>query len=61
MNTYRKLKETLDKMTDEQLDCNLSIHDEISDEYYPVEVEVKESEADDVLDRGHPFLEVIYP
>lgn len=58
MDTYRQLKEALNKMTDEQLDCNLSLHDE--DEYYPVEVSVKESEADDVLDRGHPFLEVIY-
>lgn len=60
MNTYRKLKETLDKMTDEQLDSNLTIHDELSDEYYPIEIKIKESETDDVLDAGHPFLEVTY-
>ncbi len=58
-NTYRELKEALAGLTEEQLNCNLTILDP-EDEYYPVSIMVSIEKETDVLDAGHPVLRVLY-
>ena len=56
--TYRQLLEWLKKFNDEQLDSNVSVHIKDADEWYPVEATAF-TEEDDVLDKGHPYLETV--
>lgn len=55
--TYRSLKDALNRLSDEQLGMNVSIHQGSVDEYFELEVILICSE-DDVLDKGHPYLEM---
>jgi hypothetical protein len=56
--TYRKLKEQLDKLNEEQLDSDVSIHDGHADEFYEAEgiLETVPEGEDDILDVGHPYI-----
>jgi hypothetical protein len=57
--TYRELQRMLGRMTDEQLDMDISVYSEAPDEFYSVEGIgfIKDGEeASDVLDVGHPYL-----
>lgn len=51
--TYRELLGFLNKLTDEQLDCNVSIYIRSSDEWVPCV-----GFDEDVLDKNHPFMEI---
>ena len=55
VNTFRELREELNRLTDEQLDCDLVVND-ASDEYHGVYYFVRINQDDDVLDKGHPIL-----
>jgi len=64
--TYRELREKINKMTDEQLQQDVTIKvtayhafNDIDEEYVPIrnlETADKINEAEGILDRGHPFL-----
>ena len=58
MLTYRKLAEFLAKLTDEQLDCHVSVYQGEYDEYFPAD-DVDVSEGSDVLDDGHPYITLL--
>ncbi len=51
--TYRDLLLRLQDLTDEQLDCDVTIHDQ-NDEYFPATLLF--DVAGDVLDLDHPYL-----
>lgn len=51
--TYRNLLSTLSSLTEEQLDCTVTIHDSHLDEYYPAGYAIADT---DVLDKNHPIL-----
>lgn len=55
--TFRELLNELNKMTDEQLDSDLTIVDE-DDEYHAVEMVSDWHKFDDVLDADHPFFRI---
>lgn len=55
--TYRELLTALSKLTDEQLDCSVTVELEEQDEFYPVELYICGS-WQGVLDDGHPVLVV---
>lgn len=54
--TYRELRDKLDELTDEQLDCDVTVHD-LDDEYFPIS-SLETYDTEGVLDDNHPFLEV---
>jgi len=61
--TYGELLEVLNGLTSEQLEQDITFKDK-DEEYYGMEVIVSEESEDDVLDKGHAFLEInakIYP
>jgi hypothetical protein len=60
IHTYRALRDRLNCLTDDQLDCGLQKHEEDNDEFFPIEMQLKESPEDDVLDKGHPFISYSY-
>ena len=52
--TYRELIEQLKKLTEEQLDCDVTVQDLYEEEYYSADFDtVVES---DVLDEDHPII-----
>jgi hypothetical protein len=55
--TYRQLLKILQKMDDNWLDANISVYLSGEEEYMPV-CAFRINEEDDVLDAGHPYLEV---
>ena len=55
--TYRELLRQLSAMSEEWLDANVTVYLEGIDEYFPIKRFLINKE-DDVLDEGHPFLEV---
>lgn len=55
MLTYRELRNRINQMTEEQLDCDVTIVDSGSDEFYTVDV-VSCEDTDGVLDHNHPYL-----
>ena len=55
MITYRELLEKLKTLSSEQLDSDATV--KIDDEYHAIN-SYREEEETDVLDKGHPFLEV---
>jgi hypothetical protein len=55
--TYRTLKDALSRLSDEQLGMDVSIHQGSCDEYFELNGVFITTE-DDVLDKGHPYLEM---
>ena len=55
--TFRTLKDALGRLSEEQLGNDVSIHQGSTDEYFELEGILICSE-DDVLDKGHPYLEI---
>ena len=55
--TYRELKRQLNAMSEEWLDANVTIYLTETDEWFPVKRNLVAVETD-VLDEGHPYLEV---
>jgi vacuolar-type H+-ATPase subunit E/Vma4 len=56
--TYRELRRQLSAMSEEWLDANVTIHLSNADEYFAVKRMLIYPETD-VLDEGHPFLEIV--
>ena len=56
--TYRELAQQLSQLNDNQLDSDVTVYVSGVDEYYGVvgDNPFLESEVDDVLDNGHPYL-----
>mgnify|MGYP001565876629 FL=1 len=55
--TYRRLKEILNGMIDEELDCSVTIYDSSNDEWYDTD-EMLITVLDDVVNAGTPYLEI---
>jgi hypothetical protein len=53
--TYRQLGDAIKIMTQEQLNMDVTVHDDEDDEFFSAKL--KFQQEDDVLDHGHPFLE----
>jgi hypothetical protein len=58
--TYRELRDTLNELTDEQLDCNIAVELDLSDEVFSSSNDgVRFDFADDgheLLDENHPVF-----
>lgn len=54
--TYRQLKERINKLSENQLDCDITVYKPDEDEYYPTHISVGITEENDVLDEGHPYF-----
>ncbi len=55
--TFGELKAELSDLTEEQLDCDISVCIESQDEYFSgTNAEMTICEEDDVLDADHPFI-----
>jgi hypothetical protein len=55
--TFRTLKVALNDFTDEELDMDVSIHQGSTDEFFELEG-ILICPENDVLDKGHPYLEM---
>ena len=56
--TYRELLEKLQQLTEDQLDCNISIYIPWDDEYIPVDKLIFAGVENDVLDEDTPILQL---
>ena len=57
--TYRELFDLIGRMSEEELDMNVTIHTPNNDEYFAV-ANMEYAKADlDILDKGHPYLEML--
>ena len=56
--TYADLFEWAMCLTEEELQQDVTIHDAATDEYHPVSALNFAAGKQDVLDRGHPVLEI---
>ena len=52
--TYRELIETLEKLTEEQLNCTVTVEDLYHEEYYGADFDIVIES--DVLDEDHPII-----
>ena len=52
--TYRELIEQLEKLTEEQLECTVTVQDLYQEEYYSADFDIVVES--DVLDEDHPVL-----
>lgn len=48
-----------DKMSDEQRNTDVTVHCTIADEWFKVDGDLEITQHDDVLHKGHPFLEIL--
>lgn len=57
VKTYRQMLEALLRMSDTQLDSDITVYNLGEDEFYPAELQVAGDTGDtDVLDRWHPVI-----
>ena len=56
--TYRELKEELNKLTEEQLDCDAMVYEVNYREIYPTTLEVIKDDNDKFLDKGQCYLRI---
>jgi hypothetical protein len=57
MITYKELLQQLQQLNEEQLNQDVAVYDEGTDEYYQLKVElVFATDAQDVLDVDHPII-----
>ena len=56
--TYKELLNQLQQLTEEQLNQDVAVYDEGTDEYYQLKVELAFASAafNDVLDVDHPYI-----
>jgi hypothetical protein len=54
--TYRKLQKVLSKLSESELDNEIMIYDDSTDKYLPIKSLKIGSDDSDVLDPGHPIL-----
>ena len=55
-SNYLHMLILLQRMTPEQLKCNITIYDPDTDEYYPCKTLLTASDTNCVLDKDHPYL-----
>lgn len=55
--TYREYAKQIDGWTDDQKDSDMTVHDSNQDEFFPV-TGLNVASVNDVLDEGHPFMEI---
>jgi vacuolar-type H+-ATPase subunit E/Vma4 len=55
------LKELIQAATKDDKGCNISIYDGEMDEYYPVQIILRATDDNDVLDEGHLILGINIP
>ena len=53
--TCRELRDLLDDMTEEQLDCDATVWMSGEDEYFPADFAL-DHDSEGVLDPGHPVI-----
>ena len=53
--TYRELLQSLTNLTNEQLDCDVTIELEFEDECFPAELRIC-GDTHDLLAEGHPVI-----
>ena len=53
--TYRELIETLEKLTEEQLDCTVTVDDLYDEECYAGDLDIAAG-GHDILDEDHPII-----
>ena len=53
--TYKELLNELQKLTEEQLSCTITVEDAEWGEFYPAELRVC-GENHDILEDGHPVI-----
>ena len=58
--TYAALKAWIETLSNEQQQCDVSVHDVANDEWYPV-YDFGIITDDDVLDKDHPILAINEP
>ena len=59
MITFRQLRDEIDKLTEEQKDCMVSVYLPWEDEYKEIEAELWFADVDnDVLDVDHPIIRI---
>lgn len=56
--TYAQLAEQIVKMTDDQKNCNVTVYVPGIDECFPIDAVSFAGEETDVLDIGHPILNI---
>lgn len=56
VKTYRQLAEMISKMSDEQKDSNITVHDGAEDEMHIAELRIINGEVEDRLDDNHPVI-----
>jgi hypothetical protein len=56
--TYQQLLNTLSKLNKEQLDCDVTIYDCKSDEFYQYDGNLYVYYGNGVLDHNHPFIPI---
>ena len=54
--TYRELIEQLEKLTEEQLGCTVTVEHLYDQEYYPADFDIVVES--DVLDEDHPIITI---
>jgi hypothetical protein len=54
--TYRQLQDTIQNMTEEQKNCDVTVFDAEVDEYHPLGKIGFSDDGCDVLDKNHPVL-----
>lgn len=54
--TYQQLLQQLQSLDEEQLNQEVAIYDEGTDEYYQLKVELVFTTVSDVLDANHPVI-----
>jgi hypothetical protein len=56
--TYRELLERLSSLSDEQLNCNVTVEDPYEDECFPAELRIC-GEDHSSLDEDHPVIYIV--
>jgi hypothetical protein len=54
--TYKELLNQLQQLNSEQLNQDVAVYDEGTDEYYQLKVELVFTNVSDVLDANHPVI-----
>lgn len=54
--TYRQLLHKLVELSDEQLQCDLTVADGINTECFPADLRFADEDNFDSLDEGHPVI-----
>lgn len=57
--TYKQLKDQLNMLSEEQLDCDITIYHPEDQKFYPAIIGMRITRETDVLDKNHPFFHIL--